>query len=60
MNVARIPRQTPRAYGEGDEIRLGTMAKEWFQKEVLKRETLAEEVRAEAGESRLDQVVGRR
>ena len=28
------------------------MAKEWFQKEVQKREGLVEEMRAEAGESR--------
>ncbi len=35
MDVARISRQTPWTCGEGAEIRLEPMAKEWFQKEVL-------------------------
>ncbi len=52
MAVAQIPWQTPWTYGEGDEIRLEPMAEERFQKEVLKRATLAAEVRAKAGESR--------
>ena len=52
LSVAKIPWQTPWTYGEGGEIRLEPMAKEWFQKEVQKREGLVEEMKAEAGESR--------
>ncbi len=50
--MAKIPWRTPFTYGEGGEIRLEPMAKEWFQNEVQKREGLVEEMRAEAGESR--------
>jgi hypothetical protein len=52
LSAAKIPWQTPFTYGEGGEIRLEPMAKEWLQKEVQKREGLAEEMRSEAGESR--------
>ena len=47
-----IPWQTPFTYGEGKEICLEPMAKEWLQKEVRRREGLVEEMKAEAGESR--------
>ena len=52
LSASKIPWQTPFTYGEGGEIRLEPMAKEWLQREVQKREGLAEEMRAEAGESR--------
>ena len=51
LQMRRIPWQTPHTFEKQGKLILSDTGQEWLDKAVKQRETLAEEVRAEAGES---------
>ena len=51
LKMRSIPWQTPHTYDKDGKLVLTESGQEWLDKAVKKREKLAEEIRAEAGES---------
>ena len=49
--LRRVPWQTPHTFSEDGELQLTEAAEGWLKKAMKERKTLAEEAKAEAGES---------